>query len=271
MMNYTVITEGEKLAQFLHDRVLPPFPPKLATTLAHTGRHEELGSFFREIAVVNLACRIVEAGRSRLKELSCNTTDPAFDMVFRGFLRDKLLITPPMLDKLVRFGIRAVDASREHVTFREHAMYKKQFQRTNPTCYMCGRVLDYSETGVVSGFSLDHIWPRRYGGNSVKENLLPACESCNSSKKKGFASWAMTSIQSVVFGFNPKTETLEKMDGQHKFALHYLAARNLANRRNWSLQMAFLRLGPWNEVRVRDESDLGDFFNLVNCESSGLA
>lgn len=41
-------------------------------------------------------------------------------------------------------------------------------------CYYCGR--------RVSKMTIDHMFPRDYGGISITNNLLPACTRCNSEK-----------------------------------------------------------------------------------------
>ena len=44
-------------------------------------------------------------------------------------------------------------------------------------CYYCGcELTDKNRT-------LDHMYPRRWGGVSIPENLVPSCKSCNQDKK----------------------------------------------------------------------------------------
>ena len=44
-------------------------------------------------------------------------------------------------------------------------------------CCYCGEKL------TVSNRTLDHMYPRRWGGVSIPENLLPSCKRCNQDKK----------------------------------------------------------------------------------------
>ncbi len=45
------------------------------------------------------------------------------------------------------------------------------------TCYYCGcELTDKNRT-------LDHMYPRRWGGISIPENLIPSCKNCNQDKK----------------------------------------------------------------------------------------
>lgn len=45
------------------------------------------------------------------------------------------------------------------------------------TCYYCGAEL------TEKNRSLDHMYPRRWGGVSIPDNLIPSCKECNQEKK----------------------------------------------------------------------------------------
>jgi len=57
-------------------------------------------------------------------------------------------------------------------------------------CWYCGTQTDMNINPGVGGaivskkFTIDHIEPRRYGGNDDLDNLVPACWSCNCSKHR---------------------------------------------------------------------------------------
>lgn len=44
------------------------------------------------------------------------------------------------------------------------------------TCHYCGCEL------TVKNRTLDHMYPRRWGGVSIPDNLIPSCKECNGSK-----------------------------------------------------------------------------------------
>ncbi len=54
----------------------------------------------------------------------------------------------------------------------------KVLHRDNFTCQYCGRT---PKDGVK--LEIDHIIPRKNGGNAVFENLITACSECNQGKK----------------------------------------------------------------------------------------
>lgn len=54
-----------------------------------------------------------------------------------------------------------------------------------------GKICNYC--GESQNLALDHIFPKKYGGLDVAENLIFACKSCNSSKgKKDMIEWMLS-------------------------------------------------------------------------------
>jgi hypothetical protein len=88
--------------------------------------------------------------------------------------------------------------------------------------------------------------------------------SCNTDKKQGLPTWAMSNVQALVIGFPLSSSEAQLVEKSYSFALHCYAARRLATRKKTTLKVAFLKLGPWTNVRARDEDDISDFFNLIN-------
>ena len=60
------------------------------------------------------------------------------------------------------------------------------FERDDYTCVYCGRSA-LSDPGIE--LSVDHVEPRRLGGDSSAGNLVTACTACNRSKR-GLSAWA---------------------------------------------------------------------------------
>ncbi len=51
-----------------------------------------------------------------------------------------------------------------------------------------GQICNYC--GSIDSLSIDHILPKKYGGQDIAENLIYACRTCNSSKgKKDLMEW----------------------------------------------------------------------------------
>lgn len=268
-MKYDIKTAGEQLAYFIEDRVLTRAAwNKVSSSLLCTGRSEVLCDFFHAVSITSLTCRIVVAGTSLLKESSSRParliSDSGFETEFKDFIRDRLSLQQQLSAELFRNAVRAVQSSGHDATAKERTGFKRWAEREHPNCYMCGVPLDFGDEKSHCAFTLDHIWPQRFGGDSIEDNWLPACRSCNNSKKRDFATWAMPDIQSVVLGFDPTDNEYTSVTGSHRFALHQLVAKKLAIRRQLSLKRALLTLGPWEKTpRLVDEDDIGDFFNLA--------
>jgi hypothetical protein len=260
------VTDGEKLCQFIEDRLISNTKWKaLESGLEYTGRKAQLIDLFQQLTTVNLAGRLVIGGASILERV--NITDPQFENELLTFLRENLEIPHYLINETYRFVLRAVKASQESISESLRRRLRRWAQTKHAHCYLCGVALDFNDTDSYCGFTCEHIWPRSYGGNSIEENLLPACQSCNNQKKGHFATWAMPAIQSLIMGFNPDSQRLQEIEGCYKFALHHKIAQRLACQKRLTLKRAFLQIGAWTAVRVSHFDDVADFFNLENYES----
>ncbi|MCP4696845.1 MAG: HNH endonuclease [Gammaproteobacteria bacterium] len=260
------VTDGEKLCQFIETHLISNAKwSVLETGLEYTGRKAELIDFFHQLTTVNLAGRLVIGGTSILEQF--NIDNPQFECKLRIFLRKNLEIPHHLIDETYRFVHRSVQASQENISDTSRRKFKKWAKTKHARCYLCGVGLDFDNANSPISFTCDHIWPRSYGGNSIEDNLLPACESCNSKKKGNFATWVMPAIQSLIMGFKPTSQRLKEIEGCYKFALHYKIAQQLAAQEHLSLKRAFLKTGTWTDIRVSNPDDVADFFNLENYES----
>lgn len=267
-MRYEIKTAGEQLAYFIQDRILSRAAwDKFSAELTCTGRGDVLCDFFHEITVVNLTCRIVAAGTSLLRASgerpARSLQDTSFEKELLDFLREGLSVRQSLCGDLLRNALRAVGSAQGDATTKERNTFKAWADREHRRCYLCGVGLDFSEQDAHAKFTLEHIWPQRFGGDSIPDNWLPACGKCNSQRKRDFATWAMPNVQSLILGFAPSDREYTAVDGSQRFALHQLAAKKLAQQRNISLKQAYLILRPWESPRLIDADDLGDFFNLA--------
>ncbi len=257
------VTDGEHLCRYLNHRLLASAPwEPLATALEMTGRASQLVGFYRQLTAVTLSGRIVVAGKSLADRVGID--DPAFRKEFTALLRDYVGIPARFLDELFRFSHRAVNAALEPFRKSVQDQMLAWAKRVHPNCYMCGVVLNFEKREELSFYTCEHVWPRSYGGNSAIDNLLPACRMCNERKKANFATWVMPSVQALILGLAPSDDRLQEIPGSYKFAIHYRAAQELAMRERLTLKNAFLKLGPWEDVRIRDVDDVVDIFNIEN-------
>lgn len=260
------VTSGEQLCKFVNHKLLKSDVwSDLEGILGVTGRSVHLVAFYRQLAAVTLTGRVVAAGRSLSKQFEEGLSGLSGRKAFIEHLRDLVGIPSRHLDELFRHSERAVSASLAKTMPSVEKRMRSWATLRHPKCYICGTGLDFDGQGPEeSAYTLEHIWPRTYGGESIEENLLPACYSCNNRKKKDFATWTMPSIQSLLLGISPKEQRLQEIDGSYKFSLHYRAAQRIAMEDRSSLKQAFLKIGPWTDVRLLDVDDVADFFNLEN-------
>jgi hypothetical protein len=257
------VTAGERLCNFINHKLLAsPVWNDLNGILSVTGRASALVALYRQIAAVTLTGRIVAAGQS-LGDQS-HPTDPAFRKALTEHLRDTVGIPSRTLDELYRFSHRAILAASATTPTSTLKQLRTWALLRHPKCYICGVVLDFDTPNLVNSYTCEHIWPRAYGGDGIEENLLPACDSCNSKKKRHFATWVMPSVQSLLLVLNPADQRLREIEGSYKFSLHYRAAQMLAVEQRLSMKAAFLKIGPWTDIRLLDTDDVADYFNLEN-------
>jgi hypothetical protein len=260
-------TQGEKLCNFLLERVIHGTRwDQLELALSATGRDAQLVELFREITAVHMTGRIVVGGVCVADQVGIDS--PVYGDRLSRLLRDTAPVRYDLEDELVRYADRAVRAARHGPSQRERWNQREWAIRTHFHCYMCGTPLDFEDDRSVHYYTLEHIWPQMYGGDSEDENFLPACYSCNNGKKHDFATWAMTSVQALIYPIESNddrlVEQLATVNGTYRFAIHYRKAQSFARSRGLTLKRAFLHLGPWTDLRVPDRSIAADFFNLEN-------
>lgn len=144
--------------------------------------------------------------------------------------------------ELARAVVAAHDASNKPVA----RGLQKKIVRENPRpqCYLCQRTLDAKASSDKKEYlTLEHLWPTSVGGDSVEENLLPACQDCQQVTKDTM-SWEWFNIHNLVLPTRPSEEALRFVVKRARYARHYLYAIQICNARNITLKEAFLELGP---------------------------
>ena len=261
---HRTITAGEALYQRLREWLLRHQSEQDSHTWIATLRFSaEWSEFFEQAMAMSLTGRVVRAGRG-LQKLH-NVDQKLFEREFRSYLNEELGASKDDLNVFVRMGVEGVSASQKSISNGTAKRMRVWAQEAHSYCYICGCTLDFMAGAQgAEGYSLEHIWPRSFGGDSITENLLPACRACNGERKQDFATWALTSIQSVNLNMNPSVGELRRIEGPIKYALHQRAALDFAVKNSLTLKEALMKLGTWTDVSVLDTNDVGHFFNLRN-------
>lgn len=75
-------------------------------------------------------------------------------------------------------GTDEAEIRAERAKARELRKSRWWQQKTAPgLCHYCGKKFTFKQ------LSMDHVVPLARGGRSTKDNLVPACKSCNTKKK----------------------------------------------------------------------------------------
>ena len=208
------------------------------------------GDYVKELIAFNISGRLITSGVSLLATHGQTTV---FDSEFRHYVQQSLFVAPEDLGKLLRLSLDSVLASNETVSKGLAGEMKAWSQKRHPNCYLCGMRLNFQTKNEDDSYTLDHIWPRSFGGHSDVGNLLPACWQCNNRHKQSFATWAAIAVQSLVLGLMPMHSSLRRIQGSHRFAIHHKIVQETAIKNRLSLKDAYLRVGPSAEISVRRE------------------
>ncbi len=109
-----------------------------------------------------------------------------------------------------RFCAAAKQAGRIAHEKRRNARIERAATRTSPkTCYMCG--IDLVETPAVHNqFTVEHLWPLCFGGETVDANLVPMCKDCNE-KRDNLLTWASAPIQAAFVRAGKRPDSLVRI------------------------------------------------------------
>jgi hypothetical protein len=257
--HYPSSTSGEKLFQLLRHHFLQL--PQLFEAFDKIDSITSLNSwsdYVKEFVPLNLCERIISCGVSLLERYGWTTI---FNSEFKQHVGDSIFLQTQERNRLYRVSCDAVRASQQSVSKTVAGGIKAWAQKRHPHCYLCGVKMNFETKQENDSYTLDHIWPRRLGGESDEDNLLPACRECNNHHKKSFASWGAIAVQSLVFGLEPNT-SLSRMEGSHRFAIYHRDVQGIAIEQGISLKQAYLEVGPSHGVAVYRHSEVAHFFNL---------
>lgn len=199
-------THGETLFLALHDllgaRLRVTLESAEADALLEHGfleSYERFTEFTQLIATMNVFLRVHREVLARLRATSGGVNDSAIARILRDHgIED---VAQRKLDEVVESARLAADVT-DSDQLRD-GMKRLIWKVHANNCYLCGVALARTGNGPDKR-SVDHIWPQALGGQSVPENLLPACEDCNT-KKGHNMTWAWGPVQSTYESLSQAT------------------------------------------------------------------
>jgi hypothetical protein len=254
-------TRGEELVAFLARHHLDASRSTwdaVAQALVATGRGPDWSDAFQEMAALHLAGRLLRGGRCLLED--AGEQGPLLDRQIKQLIVDTMTVDYWLVGRVYARLELALQAAGESISTGTRTTLRNWSQREMPWCYLCGGNLDYnpSDPNAHDRFTLDHVWPQAYGGDSSEENLLPACAACNG-RKAHAAAWVLYPVQSLIVGTHQ--HELQLMPKEMRFAVRARAAQSLT-RSGLSLRDAYLDLGRPLPPLIVDSSQALDVFNL---------
>lgn len=234
-----------------------------AIPLLHVGgRTDELSEYFVGVSALNLLARVVKkAERVRADE---QETMHQASMVryIQQSLGIPLISGSDDVDRLASLALKtAADSKKIIKDSVKNAVLNGQKELS---CYICGGLLLKSpDASPENKIEYEHLWPSSFGGNSIPENILPACCFCNRAKGHMLL-WQSSHINSFVLKPLPSEEEWKTIKRAEKVAQHARSIFSHACHTKVSLKEAALEIGPINmsSIYASDTDDAVDFFNF---------
>ncbi|MFK4583679.1 5-methylcytosine-specific restriction endonuclease McrA [Bradyrhizobium ottawaense] len=127
----------------------------------------------------------------------------------------------------------------------------KEVKEATAGCYLCGIAL--TKAGPAhSRSTVEHLWPLSLGGESIEENLIAACQDCNT-KRENSITWAWGPVQSTDYRHDPTKSANVQLRISLAMAKLMSEASAQSTGRRSTLKQAALRISPlFPNFAIRD-------------------
>jgi hypothetical protein len=227
------------------------------------GRADDMGDHLLGITALNLLARLIKKAE-RVLEVEDASLHHG---LLVQYLQETIGIArqgDDLIDRIARTTLIAAKNSKQPIN--RSIKNKIRDRRAEVPCYLCGTMCTHKSSDTTSGIKYEHIWPASYGGESIFENLLPACHYCNESKDDMLL-WHTGAIFSAVLKPDPSEEEIKSIGRREKIARRIQEIVLKASATGCSLREAALALGPANfaptNIKAINTADAVDFFNFT--------
>jgi hypothetical protein len=244
-MKWTTRTAGEDLFLTIRNSVLPslsamePLWAEFHELISSVSGSQRFSFYLRGTMAITALRRLLrfwadvapDIGESmRVKTVSKFVNEEVFPGIERA-----------VSARLARLVIDAVSKSNRPIT--PATRRKVLAENTSQRCYLCSFVLSTTAKEEAADYlTLEHLWPASAGGDSVPENLLPACKRCQNDKADAI-SWEWFNVHNLVLPSQPSQGAFKSVPRSARIARHYFGVMELCERENHSLKTGFIRLG----------------------------
>jgi len=226
------------------------------------GRTDDLSEYFVGVSALNILARVVK----KAERVRSDEQETLHQSSLVSYIQKTLGIPhvsgSDAVDRLASLSLKAAaDSKRAIRDAVKNAVLNGQRELA---CYICGGLLTKSNDALPENkIEYEHLWPSSFGGNSIPDNLLPACGTCNRAKGHMML-WQSAHVSSFVLKPSPSEEEWKTIRRNEKIAKHAQAIFGHACHNKTSLKQAALALGPigMTSVYSADAEDAIDFFNF---------
>lgn len=246
-MKWIAKTSGEELFLAIRDIAIPSMSAmeaswnELQEFLASVSGNSRYSLYFRGAMAITAMRRLL---RFWADVESFVGSEGQRIRVVSDFMREEVF---PGLERFVTTRLARLVIEATAVTGRpiSAAMRRRVLQgKTTANCYLCGFALTSAVSMTDANFlTLEHLWPSSAGGDSIDDNLLPACIRCQDDKADAL-SWEWLNVHNLVLPSEPSARALTSVPRPSRVARHYLQVMELCEERKYTLKRGFIVAGP---------------------------
>ncbi|MCO4856058.1 HNH endonuclease [Herbaspirillum sp. WGmk3] len=270
MIGFRPVTRGEwlytKLVELFIDdqKALQSAVGTLRGSALIGNRAPEFADYVAGLYCFNLTARLIKTAQALIAH------DAYGEALYRSsmlsFLANHCGISEfrfgrPNINALINLSIEAAFSSGK--TISQSVKNGVATSKQQCYCYICGIQIFVSGELEETSVQYEHIWPSSFGGDSIIENLLPACPHCNNAKGSMLL-WQDGPVHSFILPPNPSANDITTINRRAKIAWHRKAIFELAISRHTTLKEAAITHGPvdFSASAPVDLDDASDFFTI---------
>ncbi len=235
-------TDGERLFALIQNEILESIGNQyirwstIGILFDSVGQTNNFVSYMRGAVTVHSVRRLLRYWAEERQNILDEST---YVRKVRAFIKEEVFsgLSDDLTTKLARTVIEA-----ERVSFKDISrQVRKNVLLENKThhCYLCHCDLDPKALKDDPEYlTLEHLWPTSIGGNSIEENLLPACKNCQDDTKDTM-SWEWLNVHNFVLPPSPSENALRSISRKEKVARHFQHAFDVCRKDDLSLKEAF--------------------------------
>ena len=266
-LNFKPSTAGEQLFQHIIKEIVGEsshLELQNLELLKAGGRSTQFFEYFLGTYAFNFLGRCLRKAASIKKTVEDETLHQgALIQYFQKTLEMPNIAGERNLGQLAQLSLYAASYSGKSISNRTKSSVRNGQEICS--CYICGKEILKNSDDPESLIKYEHIWPSSYGGDSTAENLLTACNKCNSNKADMLL-WQDSHIHSFILSPTPSDEEWKKITRTKKIAKHRATIFDIACSKKLSLKEAAVEAGPIDvgleSLYSIDEDDCIDFFNF---------